>query len=487
MQINNKVLWLLLLCAVTVSLGAQPRCLTLDSCRALALQSNTSLKISQHKQQEAVELRRVATSQFFPKATVNAAYFHNEKSVQLLSDEQQSHLSNLGTDMAANLAANMPSWVPATISGSLAELLASQLGTPLNTLASRMVESLQIDLSNVWAGGATIYQPVYMGGKLRALYQAARSYEELCGLQLTKAQDDLMLAVDEAYWRLVSVRQKLALAQQYSDLLDTLTRNVELMVDAELATQGDLAKVRVKRNEARMSLTRAQSGMALSQMALLQVCGLPFEGDYEFVDPQMLTPRSALDTIDMGDVFNRRSELRQLTLAADMADAGVKAARAMLLPNVVAQASYVVSNPSFFNGVQNKFDGMYTVGAILNFPIAHPGSIYALRAAKQRREQTLLQRQQAEEMITLQVNKLNYELRVAVAKLTQASTHVDEAEENLRLAQDSFAAGLVSSSDLLQAQTAWQQAGSELLDARIEVQMDYLYLRQALGYTIVEK
>ena len=70
---------------------------------------------------------------------------------------------------------------------------------------------------------------------------------------------------------------------------------------------------------------------------------------------------------------------------------------------------------------------------------------------------------------------------MANAKLTEATSNMEEAEENLQLAQDSFAAGLISSSDLLMAQTAWQQAGTELLDARIEVQMDYLYLRQALG------
>lgn len=474
----KRYIWLLAI-AATTSLYAQPRHLTLDSCRALALQSNTHLKISGEKQAESAELRRMAASQFFPRATVNGAYLWNQKNIQLLSNDQKNSLTHLGSNAVNSIS--YPSWFPSSIQTALTNLLESRIGQPVDAIGERVVEATEFDLQNIWVGAATIYQPIYMGGKLRALYQAARATDELNGLRHDKEQDDLMLSVDEAYWRLVSVRQKLALAQQYADLLDTLQRNVELMVEAEVSTQADLAKVRVKHNEARMSLTKAQSGLELSKMALEQLCGLSFGGDYEFADPVELTSREALDSLDLESVFALRSEMRQLQQADRIAQAGVRVARSMLLPNLVVQGSYIVSNPNLFNGVQNEFDGMFTVGAVLNFPIAHPGAIYATRAAKHRRAQVQYQMQEAREMITLQVNKLNYELRVANAKLVEATSNMEEAEENLRLAQDSFAAGVISSSDLLMAQTAWQRAGSDLLDARIEVQMDYLYLRQALG------
>lgn len=480
MKIKNHI-WLLLLLAGLHTLCAQPRQLTLDSCRVLALQSNTHLKISSEKQSESEALRKMAASQFFPKATVNGAYFWNQKNIELLSDEQKERISTIGSQAVSDVSLDLPSWIPSSITTSITDLLENRVGKPIDEVGSHIVDATEFDLHNVWAGAATIYQPIYMGGKLRALYQAARAVDELNGLRYDKEQDDLMLSVDEAYWRLVSVRQKLALAQQYADLLDTLQRNVELMVEAEVATQVDLTKVRVKHNEARMSLTKAQSGLALSQMALEQLCGLDFNGDYEFAEPVELLSREALDNIDLDAVFANRSEMLQLQQAEKIAESGVRAARSMLLPNIMAQASYIVTNPNLFNGVQNEFGGMFTVGAVLNFPIAHPGAIYATRAAKHRRAQVQYQMQEAREMITLQVNKLNYELRVANAKLTEATSNMEEAEENLQLAQDSFAAGLISSSDLLMAQTAWQQAGTELLDARIEVQMDYLYLRQALG------
>lgn len=480
----KKYMILLLLLAMCNILLAQPRRLTIDSCRALALKSNTNLKISVEKQAESEALRKMSSAQFFPKVTLNGAYFWNQKDIQLLSSDQEAYLSNLGSNAMGGLSLDFPEGMPPAMIPWVADLLGNKVGGMLNTTGNRVVDALSYDFQNVWVGAATIYQPIYMGGKLRALYEAARAADELNGLQHDKAQDDLLLSVDEAFWRLVSLRQKLALAQQYADLLDTLKRNVELMAEAEVATQVDLAKVRVKHNEAHMSLTKAQSGLALSTMALEQLCGLAFDGDYDFIEPLELTSRDALDSIDLAHVFANRSELQQLRQVERIAESGVRAARAMLLPNIMAQGSYMVSNPNLFNGVQNDFSGMFTVGAVVNFPIAHPGSIYAMRAAKHRRAQVQYQIQEAQEKIILQVNKLNYELRVANAKLTEASSNLEEAEENLRLVQDSFAAGLISSTDLLTAQTAWQQAGSELLDARIEVQMDYLYLRQAMGFQV---
>lgn len=84
-------------------------------------------------------------------------------------------------------------------------------------------------------------------------------------------------------------------------------------------------------------------------------------------------------------------------------------------------------------------------------------------------------------MISLQVKKLNYELEVANAKLSQAESGVALADESLRFAQESFVAGVISSSDLMQVQTAWMQANSDRLDAAIEARVVSLYFRQALG------
>jgi outer membrane protein TolC len=124
---------------------------------------------------------------------------------------------------------------------------------------------------------------------------------------------------------------------------------------------------------------------------------------------------------------------------------------------------------------------MFTAGVAVNIPLGHPGDIYALKAAKHKRAEAAYQVEESKNLIRLEVNRLNHQLKVANLKLQQAESDLDNAEENLRLADESFKAGVVSSTDLMAAQTAWMKAKTEVLDAEIELRLDHLYLMQATG------
>ncbi len=453
---------------------------TLEGCRAHALEANKGLKVADEKRTEADAMEKVALWQMLPKVSANGAYLWMEKSVDLLSSEEQERIE--GVPLVGNL---------------IAERLASVLAT---------------DTRNVTAGAVTVTQPVFMGGKLWALHKSAALLKELSGLEYDKKKEEILTGVDEAYWQVVSVKHKKELAEQYAALLDTLTKDVEELVAAEVATKGDLTKVRVKRNEAQMNLTKARNGLVLAKMLLAQRCGMPLESEYDVSDrvaelqsgqvatqpndsatqPLSNSATQSLShsatqslshsaTLPMDSVWARRRELRMLGIADSVAMQGVTIARSTLLPNIAVTGGYLMSNPHVTDGFQNEFKGMFFAGVVVNVPILHPGGFYSLKAAKAKRRETQWQMEEAKEMIELQVKKVSYELELAEKKLAEAQSNLENAEENLRLADESFHAGVVSSSDLMAAQTAWMQAKSEVVDAEIEIEMSKVYLRQALG------
>ena len=183
----------------------------------------------------------------------------------------------------------------------------------------------------------------------------------------------------------------------------------------------------------------------------------------------------------MEEVWQNRRELQMLRISDSIARQSQRIAASGLKPNIIATGGYLVSRPNLFNGFQNEFGGTFLAGVAVNIPIVHPGSIYSLKAAKAKRREIAYQIDEAKEMIELQVNKLNYELQLAYKKLDQAQSNLVNAEENLKLADESFKSGMCSSSDLMAAQTAWMSAKSEILDAEIEIEMNSVYLKQALG------
>ena len=58
---------------------------------------------------------------------------------------------------------------------------------------------------------------------------------------------------------------------------------------------------------------------------------------------------------------------------------------------------------------------------------------------------------------------------------------MNEANENLRIAEIGFKEGVGTADDVLKAQTAWLKAHSEEVDAEIDVRMCDVYLSKVLG------
>ena len=488
-RMKHKILILLLLSGqLTVASGQ----LTLEECRQRALRENHGLKRAEERVAEAKAMEKVALWQMLPKLSANGTYLWMDRQIELLSESQKERLRNMGTTAQEDInryvhsqldqlpvgGTAMGDWVVGVLSGM-------PLAGALNGVGDEVVRSLETDTRNVVAGAVTVTQPIYMGGKLRALYRTASLMAQLGGVEMDKKREETLIAVDEAYWQVVSVQHKKELAEQYAALLDTLNSNVEKMVEAEVATKGDLTKVRVKLNEAQMNLTKATNGLALAKMLLAQRCGMPLDTVFEVRSGRSGSSNSSISSIsshNLDSVYERRAEMRMLRISDSVAQQGVRMARAGLLPNIAATGGYLMTSPNVFNGFENALSGTLMAGVVVNIPILHPGAIYSLKAAKHRKREVELQMSEAQEMIALQVNKLTYEHELAHKKLAQATSNLANAEENLKLADESFKAGMASSSDLMAAQTVWLQAKGEVLDAEIEIEMSRLYLNQALGF-----
>lgn len=471
--------------------GGAQEVLSLDTCRARALRANTGLKRSELKREETEALQNVALWQMLPKVSANGGYLWMEKQVNLLSEDDKTRISHMGDEAAADLGTalhrefdDIPV-VGNAISTRLDNAIAnSNLAPHLNGIGEEIVQGLETDTRNMGVATVTLTQPIYLGGKLMAAYRTARLLHELSGMEYDKEREALLVSVDEAYWQVVSVQHKKELAEQYAALLDTLEHNVQLAVEAEMATHGDLAKVRVKRNEAQMNLTKATNGLALAKMLLAQRCGMPLDASFTVQGAQVVQEvkdNGDIPAIDIEEVYARRGEMRMLRLSDSIAREGVRMAASTLKPNIAVSGGYLLSNPNVFDGFSNTWGGTWMAGVVVNVPLVHVGGIYAVKAAKAKRREIALQTEEAKELIALQVNKVSYELELAYKKKVQAESLVEQAEENLRLANESFKAGMCSSSDLMMAQTAWLQAQTELVDADIEIAMGKVYLRQALG------
>ena len=452
---------------------------SLDSCRSLALTHNKELLMQAEKVKAAHYTRKEAFAAYLPALDFAGGYMYNQKELSIFDKDQLlptktfnpstgSYDFNLVTDPTTHMPVKGPDgqYIPQTV-------------------ALIPKESMTYDIHNVVFGAVTLTQPIYMGGKIVAMNKIAGYAEELYKDMHAAARQDVIYAVDAAYWQVVSLSAKHKLATSYVALLDSLDRNVGYMLQEGVATRSDKLTVDVKLNEAQIDLTTVENGLVLSRMLLAQLCGLPVESNMHVDDEQSIevnTNAEIATTYDMERVYEMRHDVRALTMATKIADQQSNVAMSSMLPNVALIGAYTFSNPNLYDGFKKKFDGAFSVGVMVKIPLWHWGGNYnKYKAAKAEHKVAELKLDDAKEKITLQVSQAAFKAREAMKTYLMTITNESKANENLENARIGFNEGVLTTDNVLEAQTAWLKAHSEKIDAMIEVQLCDVYLNKVLG------
>lgn len=484
------------------ALSAQAQMLTLEECRQLALKSNKQAQINNEQVEAAKDLKSAAIANFFPRISANGGYVWNEKDIILLPQALDTKLgtinaggsvnwaqtATMGRIQAAvtNFATSMEAIAPGSAAriGAFASGIGNEVGGVIGQVYGDIRDRFTFDVHHVFVGQVGITQPIFVGGKIVNMYKIAKASEHIAEMKAENDNSELLLKVDEAYWRVVSVQNKKELAQKYHDLILQVQHDVDALAEEGMATPSDQLKVRMKLAEAEQKLGMAEDGLSLSRMALCQLCGLDLDANI-VVDASPLNDNVVIDTVadNMDHVLAQRKEIQILEESEKIAKSTVMLTASTLMPNIVANAGYMVTNPSLQNGFENKFRGQFTAGVAVNIPIAHVDDIYKVKAAKHHAKVVDLKLQEARELITLQTTQSRQKVNDAQRKLTRAITALGHAEENLRLAQEAWKEGMLSSTELLGAQTAWMNAETDKEDAIIELKMAQSTLNKQLGKT----
>ena len=365
--------------------------------------------------------------------------------------------------------------------------LQSVMGTlpgALNQVGQGMVDALRTDTRNMFGGMVTLTQPIFMGGKIIAYNKITKFAEQLAESQHATELQDVILNTDQAYWQVISLVNKKKLAESFLELVKKLDSDVSKMVAEGVATKADELSVKVKVNEAEMTLTKVENGLSLSKMVLCQLCGIPLDTPITLADESMENI-TLPDTYIEGNVntaLSNREELKSLELASKIYRQKVNVTRSEFLPSVGLTATYLVTNPSLVNGFERKMRGMWGVGMMVKIPVFHWGEgIYKVKAAKAEANIAQYKLDDVKEKVELQVTQATYKVNEATKKLAMAEKNMAKADENLRYANLGFQEGVIPTSNVLEAQTAWLSAQSGKIDAQIDVKMSEIYLNKSMG------
>lgn len=479
--------------------------LTLDSCRTLALRNNKQINVSRLSKEVAMNTRKAARTKYLPKVDVLAGYEFTSRNINLLSNKQKNMLNNMGTNLGTQVGGDLQNGISEKMTelvkqGAISMQQAQQIGSMIqqagapigqyaagigNTIGQQIVDAFRTDTKNVFGGAVILRQPIFMGGAIKAANAIADITEEMADNDESLKTQSTIYDIDKVYWTVVSLKHKQKLAYSYRDLVKKLDDDVNKMIRQGVATKADGLKVDVKVNEADMDITRVDDGVTLAKMLLCQLCGIPMTDKITLADEVgngLETSNVKFTDYQPDSTFSNRPEVRLLQNAVDLSEQGTKIIQAEYLPHVALTGGYMITNPNVYNGFQKRFSGVWNVGVTVQVPVWNwfEGR-YKVRASRAATSMARMELSDVQEKINLQVTQSRFKVKEARKRLVMANNNVKSAEENLRCAQVGFREGVIPSTDVMAAQTAWQKAHSDKIDAEVDLRVSEVNLEKALG------
>jgi len=443
-----KRIIILFACLVSLINAYSQQTLTLEECRDMAILNNRELQITAAKIKGAEYQRKEAFTNYFPQASASGAYLWLNRELELLNFDK---LGSIGS-------------VPI---GSL--------------IPDQIKDFLTLDINDIWLGSVSLTQPVFAGGKIITYNQIAKYAEELAISMDNLTLQNVIYLTDQTYWQVVSVSNKKELADAYVELLEKMNRDVQIMIEEGVATQAEGLSVRVKLNEAKVAQTKAENGLALSRMLLAKIIGLPLDSPIRLVDEKVDNVPVSLKSVSVNveEAWDNRQEIRSLELATKIYKKKERLVLADMLPTVGVTGGYTAYK---IGGFMDDFSKGFNAGVVVSVPISGWwGGTYKKNAARAETHIKKLELLEAKELIELEVNEPVYKVNEANKRLLAARSNMESAQENLEYAQYGFEEGVITPLVLMEAQTAWVSARSELIDSQIDVRLTDVYLTKALG------
>ncbi len=446
-------IWLagLMSCLLITPTMGQTTALTIQECRQMALEHNKDIAASKYQTLYADYTRKSYLGNFFPdiKAT--------------------------GIGLNSNMSANLG--IPAFML-PVGTVDPGGAFTPNGSFASFPGMDVNFKVGTAYGGAISIEQPIFMGGKIIAAYKSAKEGLRMAQQSEALTKSEIIMNTENAYALLIKAQEMELVAQSYHELLIELEKNVESAVRNGMKQKNDLLKVQVVVGSSELVLLKAQNAVKLAAMNLCHMIGYSLGTDIRATGDYPLVQQQALNRSDI----TARPEYAILESQVEMARQNVKIQRSEILPQLGVMGAYGYGNGVKVNGNKVIDRSSYAVMLKLSIPIYHFGErTNKIRAAKAQLRQKELEQESLQEQMLLELTQEANRLDEAFKEAEIAAKALESAKENREVSQKHYENGMETLTNLLEAQSLWQQAYEKDVEAHFGLYTQYVSYLKASG------
>lgn len=305
-------------------------------------------------------------------------------------------------------------------------------------------------------------QPIFAGGriingnKLASLGVEASDFKD----RLTK--DEIILKTKENYWQIISLEEKSRTIEKFEEMLNRLLEQVEDAYNSGIVLKNDVLKVKLRRNEILLNKSKLNNGTTIAKMAFCQHLGIGFDSTIRYENELTVDKYPQTLWVENSQVLKIRNEYKLLELSVRAEKLRTRIKRGEYLPEAGIGVSYQYLK---FDESEDRSFGM--IYGTISIPISGWwGGSHELRIRKLNEKIAENNLKDKSELLLLQMEKSWQDLTDAYTQYLLSEDSKEQARENMKVNEDSYKHGLITVSDLLEAQALLQQSEDQSTDAK---------------------
>jgi len=425
------------------------KALTLEKCKELALANNAKMKNSRLEIEAADQIRRAARTKYYPNISAGTMSFRARENM---------------IEKGLN-GGNLPVY-----DGNLANLASASQFAFFPPMSLGMLKRADI-------GTVTVTYPVYTGGRIKNGNKLAGLGVEVSKFKSRLSNNEVMLKTEEQYWQIVSFYEKLSTIERFDKLISSLRKQVEDAYQSGVVMKNDVLKVKLKQSELELKRSKLENGITIAKMAFAQYIGIADETQYRLEYNLVNNFQPEKLYVDNNKALSSRAEYHLLKKSVEAEDLQTRLKRGEYMPQVVVGGGGMYMNIDESGKSNNRF-----VYAAVQIPLSdwHEAS-HTLKEREQKEKMAENNRIESSNLLLVQMKKAWCDLNDARKQVMICEEAKAQAEENLKVNNDSYQNGLVTVSDLLEAQAMLQQEADKLVDAKVNYRINETTYLQVTG------
>ena len=338
-------------------------------------------------------------------------------------------------------------------------------------------KSVLVSAQNTNNVNATLEYALYSGGSGQAAIGEAAANLAGAQSQFAGTRSTVIRDVTNAYFQLIQTQRSAAVADQAVSVAEQNLTTSRQLYNAGTAARADVLKQEVTRANARVQAVQAHNAAALANAQLANLLNINLGSVITPTEPlEAHTPAYQLS--NLLDQARNRPELAAAQDAVAIADLAVTIARATTLPAINLTLEDASSKPNFVNVPQPQLsETLALTWKLFDGGLTH-GRIVQARAQVDKAKINL---KQLTNSVDLEVRQAYLNYSAALAQLDAARSAQTSAQENLRVSQIRFRAGVGTSLELSDALLASTQAQDQYINALASLRVALVNVQRAAG------